>query len=69
MPTTFVDITPVIEAKREAMKAMESQKYLQTHYHQRAEQRGNHARRATGNKDVRHAEAFQRVLPQVLPYL
>ncbi len=68
-PTTFVDITPVVEAKREAMAAMQSQVYLQTYYDQRAEQRGNHARRATGNNDVRYAEAFQRVLPQVIPSL
>ena len=68
-PTTFVDITPVVEAKREAMAAMESQVYLQTYYDQRAEQRGNHARRATGRSDVRFAEAFQRVLPQVIPWL
>jgi 4-oxalomesaconate hydratase len=68
-PTTFVDITPVVEAKREAMAAMESQVYLQTYYDQRAEQRGNHARRATGNNDVRYAEAFQRVLPQVISSL
>jgi 4-oxalomesaconate hydratase len=69
MPTTFVDITPVIDAKREAMKAMEAQKYLQTYYDQRAEQRAHHARRASGNQDVRYAEAFQRVLPQVVSEL
>jgi 4-oxalomesaconate hydratase len=69
MPTTFVDITPVIEAKREAMKAMEAQTYLQTYYDQRAEQRAHHARRASGNQDVRYAEAFQRVLPQVVSEL
>jgi 4-oxalomesaconate hydratase len=69
MPTTFVDITPVIEAKREAMKAMEAQKYLQTYYDQRAEQRGNHARRSSGNAAIRYAEAFQRVTPQVVSSL
>jgi len=68
-PTTFVDITSVIERKREAMAAMASQRYLQTYYDQRAEQRGNHARRASGNSAVQYAEAFQRVLPQVVEEL
>ena len=68
-PTTFVDITPVIEAKREAMRAMAAQKYLQTYYDQRAEQRAHHARRAAGAAEVRYAEAFQRVLPQVVAEL
>src|SRR5579862_5152847 len=68
-PTTFVDITAVIEAKQAAMAAMESQVYLQTYYAQRAEQRGNHARRATGDATIRYAEAFQRVLPQVVSAL
>jgi 4-oxalomesaconate hydratase len=68
-PTTFVDITAVIGQKRAAMAAMASQKYLQTYYDQRAEQRGNHARRASGNKDIAYAEAFQRVLPQVVETL
>ena len=65
-PTTFVDITPVIEAKRTAMAAMESQAYLQTYYSQRAEQRANHARRISGNTSVKFAECFQRILPQVV---
>jgi 4-oxalomesaconate hydratase len=65
-PTTFVDITSVIERKKAAMAEMKAQKYLQTYYGQRAEQRGNHARRASGNKDVEYAEAFQRVIPQVV---
>jgi 4-oxalomesaconate hydratase len=68
-PTTFVDITSVIERKREAMAAMKAQQYLQTYYAQRAEQRGNHARRASGDADVRYAEAFQRVIPQVVDQL
>ena len=68
-PTTFVDISAVMDAKLEAMAAMESQVYLQTYYAQRAEQRGNHARRASGNSAILQAEAFQRVLPQVVDEL
>jgi 4-oxalomesaconate hydratase len=69
MPTTFVDITSVIEQKREAMHHMKAQAYLQTYYGQRAEQRAHHARRAAGAPDVRFAEAFQRVIPQVVDTL
>ena len=69
VPTTFVDITPVIEQKRAAMEEMKAQSYLQTYYGQRAEQRGNHARRSAGSADVRFAEAFQRVTPQVVESL
>jgi 4-oxalomesaconate hydratase len=68
-PTTFVDITAVYEAKQRAMAAMAAQSYLQTYYAQRAEQRGNHARRASGDQSVRYAEAFQRVIPQVVAEL
>jgi 4-oxalomesaconate hydratase len=68
-PTVFVDITPVIEKKRAAMAEMKAQQYLQTYYAQRAEQRANHARRASGNQDVRFAEAFQRMIPQVVTEL
>ena len=69
VPTTFVDITAVIEQKRAAMAELKAQSYLVTYYEQRAEQRANHARRASGAKDVRYAEAFQRVLPQVVSEL
>jgi 4-oxalomesaconate hydratase len=68
-PTTFVDITSVIGRKRQAMAEMKAQQYLQTYYAQRAEQRGNHARRASGNKAIEYAEAFQRVIPQVVTEL
>ena len=49
-PTTFVDITSVIDKKKAAMAEMKAQQYLQTYYAQRAEQRANHARRASGDK-------------------
>ena len=69
VPTTFVDITPVVEQKRAAMAEMKAQAYLHTYYEQRAEQRGNHARRSSGNTAIRYAEAFQRVTPQVVDAL
>ena len=69
VPTTFVDITPVIEQKAAAMAEMKAQEYLRSYYGQRAEQRGNHARRSSGNSAVRYAEAFQRVIPQVVSAL
>jgi 4-oxalomesaconate hydratase len=68
-PTTFVDITTVFEKKKAAMAHMKAQAYLQTYYAQRAEHRANHARRASGNQEVRYAEAFQRVIPQVVEAL
>ena len=68
-PTTFVDITAVIDKKREAMAHMKAQQYLQTYYAQRAEQRANHARRASGDRAIEYAEAFQRVIPQVVSEL
>jgi 4-oxalomesaconate hydratase len=68
-PTTFLDITPVFEKKVAAMAEMKSQQYLQTYYAQRAEQRGNHARRVSGDKRIRQAEAFQRVVPNAVSEL
>jgi 4-oxalomesaconate hydratase len=68
-PTTFVDITPVIEQKQAAMSEMKAQQYLQTYYRERADHRGNHARRSSGNQEIRQAEAFQRVTPQVVSEL
>ena len=67
MPTTFVDITSSMEAKKKAMRAMAAQSYLVEYYLQRATQRANHARRLSGRKDIQFAEAFQRLLPVVQP--
>ena len=68
-PNVHVDVTAVWERKLAAMAEMKAQRYLQTYYAQRGEQRGNHARRASGNAEVRYAESFQRVIPQVLEEL
>jgi 4-oxalomesaconate hydratase len=69
VPNTFVDITSVFAQKQRAMEAMAAQQYLRQYYTEQAEHRANHARRASGLKDIRYAEAFQRVLPQVVAAL
>lgn len=66
VPNVFLDITPVWEKKLAAMEVFASQAYLQRYYAERAEHRANHARRISGLKDIARAEAFQRVLPQVV---
>ncbi|HEY6674170.1 MAG TPA: PIG-L deacetylase family protein [Rubrobacteraceae bacterium] len=65
-PNTFVDITSVFERKLKAMEAMEAQKYMHKHYAERAKHRAFQARYATGDGEVRYAEAFQRAIPQVV---
>ncbi|HMB63028.1 MAG TPA: PIG-L deacetylase family protein [Eudoraea sp.] len=66
VPNTFVDITSVFEKKMAAMDCMRAQEYLQNYYKELGARRGNHARRISGKKDVRFAEAFQCVVPVVL---
>jgi 4-oxalomesaconate hydratase len=68
-PTVFVDITPVMDAKRAAMAEMAAQSHLVAYYDELASRRGNHARRSSGNNEIRFAEAFQRVTPQVVESL
>jgi 4-oxalomesaconate hydratase len=68
-PTTFVDITAVMDRKRAAMAEMKAQRHLHAYYDQRAAARGNHARRGSGSQAIEFAEAFQRVLPQVAAQL
>ena len=66
VPNTFLDITAVYDRKVAAMQSMGAQSYLCEYYAQRASQRANHARRISGRKDIRYAEAFQRVSPAVI---
>ena len=65
-PNTFLDITPVFEKKQAAMEVMRAQGYLREYYAQRATQRANHARRISGDKEIKFAEAFQQISPVVL---
>jgi 4-oxalomesaconate hydratase len=69
VPNTFVDITPVMAQKVQAMQAMRAQGYLQTYYTELAARRGNHARRISGMEVVKYAEALQRTLPWVVKSL
>jgi len=69
LPNLFLDITPVFEKKIAAMGQMGSQSYLKDYYTELASRRGNHARRISGNKEMKYAEAFQRLLPQVVKEL
>lgn len=66
VPTTFLDITPVFERKRQAMETIASQRYLVSYYTAMAQRRANHARRISGDRRIEYAEAFQRLLPQVV---
>ena len=66
VPTTFLDITPVFAQKQAAMGEMGAQGYLQTYYTERASHRANHARRIGGRQEIKQAEAFMRVMPQVI---
>jgi 4-oxalomesaconate hydratase len=65
IPTTFVDITAAMDTKVAAMEEMKAQAYLATYYTERAGHRGNHARRISGNQEIRQAEAFMRITPEV----
>lgn len=69
MPNTFVDITAVFDQKIAAMEVMAAQSYLKTYYSDLAARRGNHARRISGNSEVKYAEAFQRMTPWVVDAL
>ncbi|MEZ4863896.1 MAG: PIG-L deacetylase family protein [Caldilineaceae bacterium] len=66
VPTTFLDITSVFDKKVAAMEAMGAQSYLRHYYTERAAHRANHARRIGGDSTIKQAEAFQRILPQVI---
>lgn len=65
-PNTFVDITPVMDKKIKAMNVMSAQSYLVHYYTELASRRGNHARRISGNKAIKFAEAHQRLMPWVV---
>lgn len=64
-PAIFVDITGSYEKKVEAMECFQTQKHLIEIYKQRAFLRGNHARRISGNQEIKFTECFTSSYPVV----
>jgi 4-oxalomesaconate hydratase len=58
-----------MEKKTKAMEAMKAQNYLYQYYSDLAVRRATHARRISGNADIKFAEAHFRALPWVVASL
>jgi 4-oxalomesaconate hydratase len=64
-PQVLLDVTSVFALKRQAMECMEAQEHLWEYYTQLALRRGTQAVRNSGKKEIKYAEAYQRIYPQV----
>ena len=64
-PQVLLDITPVWDRKRRAFELMAAQEYLWEYYTRVALNRGVQAARNSNKKNIKYAEAYQRVFPQV----
>jgi 4-oxalomesaconate hydratase len=64
-PQILLDITPVWDKKRKAFELMAAQEYLWEYYTRVALNRGVQAARNSEKKQIKYAEAYQRVFPQV----
>ncbi len=64
-PEVLLDITPVMETKHKAMESMVAQEHLWEYYTDLAKRRGTQAVRNSDRKDIKFAEAYQRVYPEV----
>jgi 4-oxalomesaconate hydratase len=65
IPDTFIDISSVMDKKLAAMNCMGAQNYLKDYYAELASRRANHARRISGKKEIKFAEAHQSQVPRV----
>ncbi len=63
-PQVLLDITEVFDIKQRAFEAMAAQEHLWEYYTRVALQRGVQAKRNSG-RDIRYAEAYQRIFPFV----
>lgn len=64
-PEVLLDITSVWDKKREAFETMAAQEYLWEYYTRVALNRGVQAARNSEMKNIKYAEAYQRVFPVV----
>jgi 4-oxalomesaconate hydratase len=64
-PDVLLDVSEVWDRKRKAMESMEAQAHLVEYYSDLSRRRGTQAVRNSGRKGITHAEAYQRVFPQV----
>lgn len=64
-PEVILDITETYESKAAAMNCFKAQKHLIDYYGWKAQLRGNHARRCSGNNQYKYAESFSRFFPYV----
>jgi 4-oxalomesaconate hydratase len=64
-PDVLLDVTAVWDTKRAAMESMAAQQHLVDYYSDLSRRRGTQAVRNSGRKGIVHAEAFQRLFPQV----
>lgn len=64
-PQVLLDITSVWDKKRKAFEIMAAQEYLWDYYTRVALNRGVQAARNSEKKQIKYAEAYQRVFPQV----
>jgi 4-oxalomesaconate hydratase len=65
IPDTFIDISSVMDKKIAAMNCMGAQNYLKDYYAELASRRANHARRISGKKEIKFAEAHQSQVSRV----
>jgi 4-oxalomesaconate hydratase len=68
-PDVLLDITSVWEKKRRAFELMAAQQHLWEYYTRVALNRGVQAARNSNMKEIKYAEAYQRVFPQVTDVL
>jgi 4-oxalomesaconate hydratase len=64
-PQVLLDITPVWEKKLAAMQSMAAQEHLVAYYTDLSRRRGVQAVRNSGRREIKYAEAYQRMYPQV----